>query len=153
MRKDLLKIKDKIAGLVMDRQIVQKGHGIFHASRVSYTKPQAAKPQAKGAAAPEKRIFPEANMSKIGSIQHVSSKRKQAHPGNNDHISLKGKEYCSYCNTHIAKGCMQQHVNETRKHAKAFSAGVQYAFCSSCNTGHVIGTPCPAQNTSQDGTS
>lgn len=142
MRQDLLRIKDKVSGLAMERKIVRKAHGKFtFTSPLMYTK-------AKVGAAAAKRTFPGSNKSKIDDIRPVK-RAAQAHPGNSNHLNIDAKKFCTYCNCHIAKGSFGQHV-DTGKHQNAVKANVQYEYCSVCSIGHIIGTSCP-KLPSQDG--
>jgi hypothetical protein len=140
VRADLLKIQRKVSGLVADRKIQRKAHGQFHVSPLQFTKStKATTDSGKGGKA--KRVFTAANQSKINDIGVVKRPR-QRHPGNSAHLSLDDQQYCTSCNTHVAKGSFDQHCNSS-KHDKAQKSGVVFQYCVHCATGHPHGVMCP----------
>jgi hypothetical protein len=140
-----LKIQRKVSGLVADRKIQRKAHGQFHVSPLQFTKStKATTDSGKGGKAEQhatKRVFPAANQSKIDDIV-VVKRQRQRHPGNSAHLNLDDMQYCTSCNTHVAKGSFDQHCKSS-KHDKAQKSGVVFQYCVHCATGHPCGVMCP----------
>jgi hypothetical protein len=144
VRADLLKIQHKVSGLVADRRIMRKAHGQFHVSPLEFTK--AKEDKGKGGKSKQdttKRVFSPANLSKIDTIPIVK-KQRQRHPGNSAHLNIEDMQYCTSCNTHVAKGSFAQHC-ESQKHNTSQKAGAVFEYCVHCATGHLRGVTCPKQ--------
>ncbi len=156
MRQDLLKTKDKVSGLVLDKKIAHKSHGRFFTSPIDFTKPTLPKGGKGGkgvmkqgapaikAATPQ--AFKSANQSPIALLQPVK-KPRQSHPGNNAHLKLEDMKYCDSCNCHVNKTDFTQHCG-TGKHQKSQQTSVRYEYCNNCNNGHLLGSSCP-KNTAE----